>query len=66
MKKILVLIAAAISLSACGSDDVDPAVDGSPRWTTITDPETGKTYRCYSYYIDGGYDGGPALFCDEV
>lgn len=73
MKTAAIIAAALLGLVACGgdgeSDPDDPAVsDGSlsERWTTITDPVTSKTYRCYSYYVDGGYDGGPALFCDEL
>lgn len=73
MKRSLLLLAASLALAACGEDlpgqnsnsqSPKEVWDGS--WSTVIDPETSRTFRCYSYFQDAGYAGGPALWCYEV
>lgn len=55
-----------LALAACGQDNGD-AIDPRGDDLQVIEKEVeGVTYRCLYLYRDGGYDGGPALWCDRL
>lgn len=75
LRVVLCAVALPGVLVGCGDDSVEPPAGvvvmdrsvGVDLWTSVTDPQTGREFRCLVIYrTRHSNDGGPAMFCYEL
>lgn len=54
MKRIAVAVVGVLGLTACGPDSVSDRYesDRQDSWYALTDPQTGRTFRCHEIISD--------------
>ena len=69
--RLKIALACLLALTAACSEDGNDAGSGdvlvgeSGDFDFIELDNAGITYLCIYRYVDGGYDGGPALWCER-